>query len=184
MRYSFKHIIKESIPVLIISILITICAGIILNSSEHLLTAIPGIIIMVPAFINMSGSLMSVLASRLSSALHMGTIHPKLHRTKTLDRNIIAMVIISLVSFLFLGLVGGVLMSLFGLANANILLIAFMIFIAGIITSLLLMSFTIIMSYYLFKKGDDPDNWVIPILTSGSDLIGIILLLTFVSLAI
>ncbi|MBU0530353.1 MAG: magnesium transporter [Candidatus Aenigmatarchaeota archaeon] len=184
MIYTFGGIIKESVPVLILSALIAIGAGLVLSSSEHLISAIPGIIIMIPAFINMNGSLMSVLASRLSSALHMGLIHPKLHRTKTLDRNIISVVIISLVSFLFLGFTGGFLMMLLGLGTINLFFMGIMILVAGMITTTILIFFTVIMSYYLFKKGDDPDNWVIPILTSGSDFIGIILLLLFVGFAI
>lgn len=181
MRYTFKHIVMESIPVLILSSLIAIGAGLVLSRNILL---IPGIIVMIPAFINMSGSLMSVLASRLSSALHMGLIHPRLHRTKTLDRNILAVFIISVISFLFLGFVGGFLMIFLGLGQINILLMSFMILLAGLITTAILVFFTVIMSYYLYKKGDDPDNWVIPILTSSSDFIGIVLLIFFVGLII
>lgn len=181
MRYTFKHIVMESIPVLILSSLIAIGAGLVLSRSILL---IPGIIVMIPAFINMSGSLMSVLASRLSSALHMGLIHPRLHRTKTLDRNILAVFIISVISFLFLGFAGGFLMIFLGLGQINILLMSFMILLAGLITTAILVFFTVIMSYYLYKKGDDPDNWVIPILTSSSDFIGIVLLIFFVGLII
>jgi len=184
MIYSFNRIVKESLPVLILSGIITIGAGLVLNSSEKMITAFPGIIIMMPAFINMVGGLMSVLASRLSSALHLGMIHPKLHKTKTLDRNIIAMIIISLISFTFLGIIGSILLTVLGLVNTNMVLFTFMVLVAGLLTTMILMAFTIVLSYYLFKKGDDPDNWVIPILTSVSDLIGVIIFISFVSLII
>lgn len=182
MIYSLKRILKESIPVLILSAAVTMGAGIILNKNSEMIMLLPGIIIIIPAFINMGGSLMSVLSSRLSSALHLGFIHPILHKTKTLERNLFATLITAVISFASLGFIAGIFTQIIGLKGLSILMFPLLTLVAGILTVLVLSFLSVIFSYVSFRKGLDPDNIVIPILTSLGDFIGILFLFLTLSL--
>jgi mgtE-like transporter len=184
MIYSMKTILKESFPMLLVAGAISICAGLILHSNGELLFTLPGILAIIPSFNNMGGSVTSVLCCRLSSALHLGTINPKLKKTKTLERNIFATLIITTVSFFALGLAAGGFNMLLGLRSLSILAFPLVTLAAGFVTVAILSALSVIFSYISYNRGIDPDNWVIPILTSIGDFVGVSLLFLILTLVI
>jgi mgtE-like transporter len=184
MIYSLKRILEESMPVLIISVAITIGAGVILSKNSNMILLLPGIIVIVPSFINMGGSLMAVLSSRLSSALHLGFIHPIIHRTKTLERNLLATFITAAVSFTLLGVFAGLFTQLMGIKGLDLVMFPVLTLVAGFMTVLILSLLSVVFSYLSFKRGVDPDNVVIPLLTSLGDFIGIVFLFLTLSIVI
>ena len=60
----------------------------------------------------------------------------------------------------------------------------FIILIAGFLTTVVLSIMSVVFSYVSYSKGIDPDNWVIPILTSTGDFMGILLLFMIASIAV
>ena len=184
MTYSLKNILKESSPALVLAAAITLGAGLVLNLNKNFLSILPGMLIIIPSFNLMSGAITSVLSSRISSALHLGLIRPKVHMTKTLDRNIIATVVISILSFLAFGFIAWFFNSALGVSTAGIWEFSMIIFIAGFLSTMILSILSIIFSYLSYSKGVDPDNWVIPILTSMGDFMGILLLFVIASIAL
>ena len=145
---------------------------------------LPGIIVIIPSFINMGGGLIAVLSSRLSSALHLGFIHPILHKTKTLERNLFATLITAVISFASLGVIAGIFTQIIGLKGLSLLMFPLLTLTAGILTILVLSFLSVIFSYVSFRKGMDPDNIVIPMLTSLGDFIGIFFLFLVLSLLV
>ena len=145
--YSIKTILKESFPVLVIGAAISIGAGLILNSNNELLFALPGLLVVIPAFINMNGSILSILSSRISSALHMGLIKPKLKTTKTLNKNLIITAFDSFVSFLLLGFIAGGFNIFFGIPTVDFWIFPFITLTAGLISITLLSVLSITFSY-------------------------------------
>jgi len=184
MIYSMKTILEESIPILLLAGALSICAGLILHNNSDLLFTLPGILVIIPSFNNMGGSVTSVLCCRLSSALHMGMIRPKLRKTKTLERNIFATLIIATISFLALGLAAGGFNMILGLKSLDILTFPFVTLTAGFITVLILLTISVVFSYVSYSRGLDPDNMVIPVLTSMGDVVGVLLLFLILSFMI
>ena len=174
--YSLKTIVKESLPFMIVSAAISIGAGYVLNINSNVLFALPGIIVVIPSFINMNGSILSILSCRISSALHMGTIKPQLKRTKTLDKNLMMTFLESVVSFTVLGFIAGIFNAVFGIPSIGLLVFPVVIVVAGMTSISLQSGLSILFSYVSYSKGIDPDNWVIPALTSISDFLGVFLL--------
>lgn len=183
MRYKMGKILKESTPILIITILISVISGFVLNGNQQMLQMIPGMIIILPAFLNMGGSMSGVLSSRLSSGLHLGYISPHIRKTKFLTRNLEASYITGFVTFLVLGLMAGALNIALG-QSINLYMFTFGILIAGLLTVFILSILSVIFSYYSWSKGIDPDDIVIPILTTVGDFIGIFLLFYIMSMVI
>ncbi len=182
MMYSMKTILEESIPMLLLAGALSICAGMVLHSNGEILFTLPGILVIIPAFNNMGGSVSSVLCCRLSSALHLGMIRPKLKKTKTLERNVFATFIISIISFLALGLAAGGFNMLLGLKSLDILIFPFVTLAAGFITVVVLVTISVVFSYISYSRGLDPDNMVVPILTSIGDVVGVSLLFLILTL--
>ncbi len=172
--YSAKHIILESYPVLTAGILIALAAGYLLNSSMTEISRVPLILMMVPPINGIGGDIGSILGARLASALHMGTLEPKLRRQRVLHGNMGATVIISLAIYALLGA------AFFVISRSFALGLAF--FIAGLAVSIAVMFITIAAAFVSFKGGLDPDNVVIPIVTAVGDVLGVTCLLLAVKI--
>ncbi|MEM0320291.1 MAG: hypothetical protein QXS67_02625, partial [Candidatus Nezhaarchaeales archaeon] len=82
----FKNIVRQGLLTQFVSLTINILAGIGLALMRGALEELPGMLIMIPAFLQMRGAIGGTLASRLSSALHMGIIEPRLKFSKELTR--------------------------------------------------------------------------------------------------
>ncbi|MBN2330923.1 MAG: magnesium transporter [Candidatus Aenigmarchaeota archaeon] len=179
-----REIFEESIPVLTLTAAISIFSGFFLNNNEEVLKFLPGLLIIIPSFIAINGNISSVMTSRLSSALHMGLIKPDFRRTSLLMRNFYSMIFISLVSFPVLGLIAGGLNVLFGGGAECMLAFLLITFAAGMTTALVLIFVSMLFSYLTYRRGLDPDNVVIPLLTTIGDLVGISVLLIVTGLVI
>jgi mgtE-like transporter len=174
---SAKEHIRESVPVLSACAVISIFSGLFMSRNEELLRLLPGILVVLPSFMGINGNISSVVTSRLSSALHMGLIRPDFRRTKVLTNNVYSMVIVALVAFPVLGLVAGLINSFLSGWSVNILLFPLITLTAGMTTVLILMFISMLSSYLTYRHGLDPDDIVVPLLTTIGDFVGIALLL-------
>lgn len=157
-----------------ISITGGLIAGIILASLEKDLLLVPGLLILIPGFLEMKGNVNGSLASRLSSALHMGHIKPQIRNTPFLRENVLA-------SFLLVILIGFVL----GIVSFIATYIYFKVFYIKIIYISLITAFistflsiptTIMTCFWLFRNGHDPDNIMGPYVTTTGDVISMMAL--------
>ena len=71
-----RTILKQSTPILLLCSFLGGSAGGILNSSVETLLTNPSLLTLLPLFSGESGSLISILGARLSSALHSGLVEP------------------------------------------------------------------------------------------------------------
>jgi len=173
--YSTRRIVLESYPLLLLCMLIGVVAGLTLQKS---LERIEGtlVIVMIPLLNGIGGNLASILGARLASALHLGTVSPEL-KGETLKENIRTSVFLGLAIFSFIGftifLVAlGRNMSLFAsIKNAAVFVLASLMLLPVIISS------TVLLAFVSFRKGLDPDNIVIPVITSIVDVTASVCLL-------
>ena len=88
-----------------ISITGGLVAGISLAFYTDKILLIPGLLILIPGFMEMRGNISGSLASRISSLLHIGYLKPELKKTKTLMGNIISSYLLAVTVGLVLGIV-------------------------------------------------------------------------------
>jgi len=72
--YNAMKIVKESLPVQIISIVICIIGGSFLNLNIENFLALPILLSFIPLINGIGGNISSVFGARLTSALHIGSI--------------------------------------------------------------------------------------------------------------
>ncbi|MDI6916290.1 MAG: magnesium transporter [Thermoplasmatales archaeon] len=173
MFYQMKKILKESIPILSLLMIIQIFGGQILNFHLEKFLMLPILLMFIPVINGVCGNVGSVLGARLSSGLHVGYITPDF-RGKELRENIIGIVILSLLTFCFIGAIVYVISTSFKLV--------FIMIGAGMLLTLGVICLCIPTAIVSFRKGIDPDNVVIPVLTTGADVLGILCLLLMVKL--
>ncbi len=182
--YSAVRIVKESTPLLAALVLVQIAAGQVLEAKSGLLFDAPVLLLLIPAVNGLGGNIGSVLGARISSGLHLGTIPPNL-RGPTLWVNVRTALLLALASYVALALAVRVLSDPFDMPVGLGPVTLFILIVgAGLTLALLVTILTVASALISFRQGLDPDNHVIPVVTSSGDLLGILTLLTLYGLVV
>lgn len=167
-----KKTFKETSIAEIISITGGILGGLGLAKFTGTLEKIPGLLILIPAFLEMRGNISGSLASRLGTYLHLGKIKP-FKRNEILDANISASLLLSISTSLFIGLFAIFMSYLIKIQIHSIKIILISI-LSGVLSSFLMLFLTIFTSFLLYSKGYDPDNIMGPYVTTIGDVVSIL----------
>ena len=163
-------IIKESFIALLICALGDLFAGLILGNMTFFLETFPGLIVIIPGAIGMRGNIFGSLASRLSTNLHIGMISPKFEFSDELNDNILSSFVLTLFLSLFLAIVAKLFCMLFNYDSISLMDFILISCIAAIISNLIMLPFTMFISFRSFNNGWDPDNVTTPIIAAVGDL--------------
>lgn len=166
----YSSVIKESFIALLICALGDLFAGIILGNMTFFLQTFPGLLVIIPGAIGMRGNIFGSLASRLSTNLHIGIISPKFEFSDHLNNNIISSFVLTLILSLFLAVIAKLFCILFNYESISLLDFILISVIAGIISNLIMLPFTMFISFRSFTHGWDPDNVTTPIIAAVGDL--------------
>lgn len=168
----YRRILRQSIPILVIAGVIDIVTGISIDQRiEHLL-ALPGLLVLIPPFLEDAGALGGILSARLSSKLHLGVISARGIPGWRAIEDIVLIYVLALPVFLLVGASGTLASELVGLAHPGIFRMIMLTLGAGAIATtgaVFVAYYTAVVSY---RQGLDPDNYGIPLVTSSMDLIG------------
>ncbi|MHC1600345.1 MAG: magnesium transporter [Candidatus Methanospirareceae archaeon] len=172
-----RRILVESIPMFFICGVLGTIAGTSLNMELENLIAIPAILVLIPPFLGESNALGGILSARLSSMLHIGTVEPKPFPDKLVTANFAVIYIFSVFLFLFVGLLSYVASIYLGIPTPTVSKMLTISLLGGILCT----TFLNFASYYIailsFRFGMDPDNDTIPLITSLTDVVGVLCLL-------
>jgi mgtE-like transporter len=149
-----------------------ILAGFVFASQFNVFHLSPWAIAVYPAILTARGVISGLFSGRLSTALHIGTIHPRLRgNTKNFHMLFKSIIFITLETSIAMSLVSMIFGSLFwGVTFADfsdILVVILATMILGLTNSLL----TIEIAFISFKKGLDPDVVVYPIMSTVADIV-------------
>lgn len=180
--YDFKKIVSESYRVLLVSVLIGLLAGYMLDfySGRGRITALT--LAMVPPLNGIGGNIGSILGARLSSALHLGTLTPELRGQGALRTNVLASLSLAMVVF---GFASG-LFFLFSLITGSTLFESLRVLLTFLFSGVLLIAIiaitSLMVAFASYTHGVDPDNVVIPVVTTVVDVVGVASLILMVHL--
>ncbi len=170
-RYSrVSVILKQVIPILTITLLSSMLAGFILVGMKDSLEILPGLLVMIPGLLATRGNIYGVLGSRLSTCLHLGIIEPRF----TLNKRFLNIIYASLISNAIISLVISVFAYIALLIFAKSIIpfwaLAFISFVSGMISGVILSFLVSLFDFLGFKKGIDPDNIHGPVATVSGDI--------------
>ncbi|MFW9877814.1 MAG: magnesium transporter [Candidatus Thorarchaeota archaeon] len=155
-------------------------SGTLLSSNEELLSAIPIMLLIIPALNSLIGDISTVLVSRLTTHLYIGTIPPKVQKSDRLKEDFYGLLITLLLSLATLLILG----YFFGLISGIEIVNPFLMILIISITILLIFFIMFISLFFgavfLFKRGKDPNNFLIPFLTSLADFLTPFFLILFI----
>ena len=174
---AIRRILIESIPMLFLCAILGTFAGTTLDIQLKSLIAIPAILVIIPPFLGESNALGGILSARLSSMLHIGTINPQRVPDRLVSSNFAVIYLFSICVFLFVGVLSYFASILIGISRPGIFEMLSISLLGGVLCT----TFLNFASYYIailsFRFGLDPDNDTIPLITSLTDVVGVLCLL-------
>lgn len=157
-----------------------IAAGFILASALDKIMLVPGLLILLPGFLEMRGAISGTMSARLSSALFLKVTKPKISGNKFLRENVIASFILSFIVSLLLGIISYAFSYyFFGITSLKIIYVAVA---AGVLSNLILIPLTVLFNFWLFRRGHDPNNIMGPYITTIGDIVSVLSILAAIVL--
>jgi mgtE-like transporter len=177
-----RRILFEMTLVILLTPLLDILAGTVVEARLDRFVAFPGLLVLVPPFVAGAGSLGGILCSRLSSKLHLGLVGTRALPDRAALPDAGLAMSFSVVVFALTGLLGlG-----FSVVASKAYPGAATMILGTLVAGLVATAIAIVFSYYIAiltsRRGLDPDNHSVPIITSVMDLLGVFTFLFVFSL--
>lgn len=177
-----RRIVRNMFPLLLVLCTVVLWAGITLEEAGALLEEYGVLAVMVPTMVGAGGNLGTILSSRLSTRLHLGTTEFDPY-DRVLWANVAAVLALSVTIFTALAigawLIGLVIGSTLGLG----VLLAISLT-SGLSLAVIAVVFSFLTTYGSYRLGIDPDDTTIPIVTNVVDVFGMLVFLAVARLVV
>ncbi|WP_232703373.1 magnesium transporter [Halobacterium wangiae] len=182
-EWSVAAITRATLPVLLALTVVEVGSGLVLGSFEATLLANPSLLVLVPVTIGTAGNLGSILASRLSTAFHLGTLSFD-PTDDQLAGNAVATVALALTLFPVVGVGAWALATLTQGADLGVGTVVVVASLSGAALAVLAVVVTVAATYAAYRFELDPDDVVIPVVTNVCDVLGVLVLFGVVELLV
>jgi len=168
-----RAIVSNMLPLLVVLCTIVLWAGITLEEAEALLDEFGVLAVMVPTMVGAGGNLGTILSSRLTTRLHLGTTDLDLH-DRVLWANVAAVLALAATVFTTLAVGAWIIGNLIGapLPLSALLTISL---VSGMSVAVIAVVFSFVTTYGSYRLGIDPDDTTIPIVTNVVDVFGMLI---------
>lgn len=168
-----RQIFRESAPVLAGALVLSAMAGVVLQKQQDLLSTLPAIGVLVPAFVSSAGALGGIFCGRVATNLHLGSVEPTLVPGPEARRDT-SLVLGLAVPLVVLNAVGATIVAAWTQDSASPG--AGWVLLAAAIASAVTMTFVTALAYYstigAWRLNVDPDSFGVPIVTAAVDFVG------------
>lgn len=173
-----RRAVRESLPIVVATGTISLLAGVVVESRIERFLSYPALLVLVPALMSNTGALGATLSSRLASKLHLGALEPRglPQGLALLDSSIVAL--FGLWVFVLVGVGAHYASVALGFASPGLGDMVQIGLLAGLMTTSALMIFAYYIAVLTYRVGLDPDNHGVPLVTSASDLMAVLALIT------
>ena len=172
--WTISHIVGTMFPILIALSVLEMGSGYVLEELQETYLENPTLLVLVPVMIGMGGNLGAILASRLSTRLHLGVLEFD-PRDEVLWTNVIAILGLAATVFSTLGVAAWVIGQVIAepMALTDLLLISI---VSGMLLAAIAIALSIGATYVSYTRGLDPDDTTIPVVTNLCDILGVVVL--------
>jgi mgtE-like transporter len=172
-----RRVLRESLLLLAIAGTINLFAGLVVEARLDRFLTFPALLVLIPPFLGAAGALGGILSSRLASKLHLGVIvaRGRPEALVLLDFSIIFL--FAALTFALAGVSAHVASAIVGLASPGVLTVVGISMLAGLIATIAAVWVAYYSAVVTFRRGLDPDNFGIPLITSTLDFVGVVALI-------
>ncbi|CAM2961211.1 magnesium transporter [Halobacterium salinarum] len=173
--WSVRAITRASLPILLALTVVEVGSGLVLGTFEATLLQYPSLLVLVPVTIGTAGNLGSILASRLSTAFHLGTLSFD-PGDDDLAGNVVATVMLAITVFPVVGAGAWGVAAATGSVRLPVDVVIAVAAVAGASLAVLAVAVTLLATYAAYRFELDPDDVVIPVVTNTCDVLGVVVL--------
>jgi mgtE-like transporter len=157
---------------LLVASLGNLLAGLTLGAITDTLESLPGLLVLIPAAIGMRGNIFGALGSRFSTAIHTGTFRVSRRLDTFVGQNVAASLVLSLSISLVLAVLAKAVSVAFGVAN-SISIVDFVVIsvVGGMLSSIVVLVVVIVVTTAAVRFELDLDNVSTPIVTAAGDVV-------------
>jgi len=174
-EWTVRGIIRRMLPVLVVLTAIELGSGIVLDTFEGTLLRYPTLLVLVPVTIGMAGNLGSILAARLSTALHLGLLSFDAADDRLVG-NAVATIALAVTVFPLVGAGAWLLQSVLSGSRLSLPTVVAVALCSGVVLAALAVAVTTVTTYAAYRFELDPDDVVIPVVTNVCDVLGVLVL--------
>lgn len=176
-----RRIVRTSIPVLVVAGLVSTLAGVALERRLLTFSALPALLILVPAHLSSSGALGGILSGRLSSKLLLGLAPPTAMPARAARDDLAFVAALSLPVFVANGAGAHVVARALGQTSPGLANMVAVSVLGGTAA----MAAVLLITYYgtiaAVRSDIDPDTYGIPLVSSTVDLVGSLTLIVAIT---
>lgn len=168
---------KESIKILILASIISSLGGIGLEDIKARLVVIVPLLILLPALNDMIGDFGTIISSRFTTMLYLGKVREKEWWKSHIIGNLFLLVaVVALLAAIYIALLAGSISLLKGYPLTPLIL--FKIVVIALLSTAVLITLmfwiAVTVGFRVYKRSEDPSNFLIPITSSIADLASMI----------
>jgi mgtE-like transporter len=155
-------------------------SGTLLSFNKEVLYTVPIMLLILPALNSLIGDISTVLVSRLTTHLYIGTLQPRVQKSERLKEDFYGLLITLVLSLLALIFLGYLVSVTSGIQIVNPLVISLIVCFTILLIFAIMFLLTFVSAIVLFKHGMDPNNFLIPLITSLADFLTPFFLIIFI----
>ncbi|PSP56718.1 hypothetical protein BRC82_01170 [Halobacteriales archaeon QS_1_67_19] len=169
---------REALPVLAISAVGGLFAGLVLGGMDDDLRRVSGLLVLVPALLATRGNVYGAMGAKLSTALHQGLVEPTpIPDDRRVYSAVAAAMLNGVVISVFAAVVAYAVLAALARPAGSLLALATIALIAGLLSGIALTVVVVAAVFAGYRRGLNPDTLVGPVVTTTGDVFGMAALL-------
>lgn len=181
-EWTIERMVWTMVPLLAALSLLQMVSGSVLETFEETLLTYPSLLILVPVQIGTAGNLGSIMCSRLSTQLHLGTVELSM-KNQDVRANAGAILGLALTVFALVGVAAWAIgRSLGGTLSLPAVLTISLVSGMTLAVFVVVLSLTAVSASY--RLGYNPDDTTIPVVTNVADITGVLILFGVVTVVL
>ena len=165
-----QRTLRQGLVALVLSTGASFVAGLTLSHITGTLSALPGLLVLIPAAVGMRGTIFGAVGARLGTATHAGLFETNLRRGGVLAQNVEVSIITTFASSLWLALLAKLAAAAFGQPSISLWDLVTISVVGGALGSVVILLVTVGLSVLSFRRGYDLDAVSTPMVTAIGDM--------------
>jgi mgtE-like transporter len=171
--YDERYALRRGLSALMLAAVTGMVAGVTLGAATETLENLPGLLLLVPAAIDMRGNIYGALASRLATAIHIGEYDAELRRRSFMGRQVESSSILTIATSAVIALMAWGFAAVLGLPTIPVWHLIVIATVGGVLSSAVLLVVTVVLSRVALARGWNMDDVGAPTITVTGDVLTI-----------
>jgi mgtE-like transporter len=165
-----RRTIGQGFVALLLATVGSLAAGVVLGLITGTLERLPGLMILVPAAVATRGNIFGAMGSRLGTSIHTGLFETGRARQGVLYQNVFAATILTLAVSVAVAVLAKAFAEAFGIFSISVVDFVVISLVGGVLASLFVGAFAVALALRAYRRGWDLDSVAAPLITATGDM--------------